>query len=115
MPSRSGGGVVSPPHPPITPNKEENTMEEQKIQAVAIQQIRDQIIRLEGRPPVMLAKDLAEIYQVTSRQITQAVRRNPDRFPEDFVFQLTEEEVSGLQNETRLSRQVTEKPLAFGL
>src|SRR3972149_12050457 len=107
MPSRSGGGVVSPPHRPITSNKEENTMEEQKIQAVAIQQIRDQIIRLEGRPPVMLAKDLAEIYQVTSRQITQAVRRNPDRFPEDFVFRLSKDEISGLQIEAHLSKATT--------
>ena len=57
-----------------------------------IRQIRDQIIWLEGHPPVMLARDLAEIYQVTPKQIAEAVRRNPDRFPEDFVLRLTIEE-----------------------
>lgn len=80
---------------------------------LAIQKIRDQIIRLEGRPPVMLARDLAEIYQVNPKQITEAVRRNPDRFPDDFVFRLTEGEISALKNEDRLSMQVTEAPLAF--
>jgi len=82
-------------------------MAKQTNQALAIQQIRDKIIRLEGRPPVMLTRDLAELYQVTSRQITQAVRRNPERFPEDFVFRLSKDEISGLQIEAHLSKATT--------
>ena len=44
---------------------------------------------------VMLDADLAELYQVEPRVLNQAVRRNPDRFPEDFMFQLTAQEGLG--------------------
>lgn len=40
--------------------------------------------------------DLAKIYQVETRALKQAVRRNLDRFPEDFLFQLTETEMQNL-------------------
>jgi len=42
---------------------------------------------------VMLDVHLAELYQVETRVLKQAVRRNEDRFPEDFMFELTDEEV----------------------
>jgi hypothetical protein len=45
---------------------------------------------------VMLDRDLAELYQVLTKAINQAVRRNSDRFPADFMFQLSEEEVAEL-------------------
>ncbi len=41
---------------------------------------------------VMLDKDLAEMYDVEAKRLNEAVRRNSSRFPEDFMFQLTEEE-----------------------
>lgn len=41
---------------------------------------------------VMLDSDLAELYQVETKALNQAVKRNLDRFPKDFMFQLTEEE-----------------------
>ena len=40
----------------------------------------------------MLDFDLAELYEVETRVLNQAVKRNPDRFPEDFMFRLTESE-----------------------
>ena len=40
----------------------------------------------------MLDKDLAELYQVETRVLNQAVKRNMERFPEDFMFQLSSEE-----------------------
>ena len=40
---------------------------------------------------VMLSSDLAELYGVEPRALVQAVKRNPDRFPPDFMFQLTAE------------------------
>jgi hypothetical protein len=40
----------------------------------------------------MLSPDLAELYQVETRALVQAVKPNPDRFPEDFMFQLTDDE-----------------------
>ncbi len=42
---------------------------------------------------VMSDFDLAQMYQVETRVLKQAVRRNMDRFPKDFMFQLTEEEI----------------------
>lgn len=48
------------------------------------------------REKVMLDRDLAELYGVETRALKQAVRRNADRFPEDFMFVLTEEEVDGM-------------------
>lgn len=41
---------------------------------------------------VMLDSDLAELYEVKTGMLTRAVKRNIDRFPEDFMFQLTKEE-----------------------
>ncbi len=41
---------------------------------------------------VILDKDLANIYRVTPRALRQQVKRNPNRFPQDFMFQLTREE-----------------------
>lgn len=40
----------------------------------------------------MLDRDLAEMYGVETRTLNQAVKRNIERFPEDFMFQLTKEE-----------------------
>lgn len=45
---------------------------------------------------VMLDSDLAEIYQVETRVLKQAVRRNRQRFPEDFMFELTADEVASV-------------------
>ncbi|MES2920531.1 MAG: ORF6N domain-containing protein [Verrucomicrobiota bacterium] len=49
---------------------------------------------------VMLDLHLAELYGVETRTHKQAVRRNPERFPDDFMFELTAEEVSNLRSQT---------------
>ncbi|HTT65038.1 MAG TPA: ORF6N domain-containing protein [Bryobacteraceae bacterium] len=46
---------------------------------------------------VMLDSDLAELYQVLTKNLNLAVRRNLDRFPQDFMFQLTQAEVESLR------------------
>ncbi len=46
---------------------------------------------------VMLDRDLAELYGVNTGNLNKAVRRNIDRFPDDFMFQLTIEELSSLR------------------
>jgi len=43
---------------------------------------------------VMLDRDLASLYEVETKQLKRAVRRNRERFPEDFMFELTKEELS---------------------
>lgn len=58
---------------------------------VAVEYVELRIRELRGAK-VILDSDLAILYGVETRALNQAVRRNADRFPEDFVFQLTEEE-----------------------
>src|SRR3989475_13108304 len=52
---------------------------------------------------VMLDADLAELYQVETRALNQAVRRNRDRFPEDFMFQLTQQELENWRSQIVMS------------
>jgi len=52
---------------------------------------------------VILDSDLAQLYGAETRALNQAVRRNVDRFPEDFVFQLTPEEQSRLRSQSVIS------------
>ena len=48
---------------------------------------------------VMLDRDLAELYEVETRVLNQAVNRNSERFPEEFMFQLTSEEFDNLKSQ----------------
>ncbi len=52
---------------------------------------------------VMLDTDLAALYGVEARALNQAVARNPERFPEDFMFQLTDDEWGALRSQTVIS------------
>lgn len=56
------------------------------------QQIENRIFEVDGHK-VMFDFDLAQLYEVETRALKQAVRRNLDRFPKDFMFQLTEKQV----------------------
>jgi len=56
------------------------------------EQIVERIFYIRGKK-VMFDFDLASLYGVETRALKQQVRRNPDRFPEDFMFLLAEEEV----------------------
>jgi hypothetical protein len=53
--------------------------------------IKNSILEIRGHK-VMLDMDLAKLYDVETKALKQAVRRNSNRFPEDFMFQLTKEE-----------------------
>jgi len=57
--------------------------------------IEQSILLLRGQK-VLLDKDLAEMYGVKTRDLNKAVQRNRDRFPMDFMFQLTQEEFKNL-------------------
>jgi hypothetical protein len=60
-----------------------------------IQQIRSKIFEIRGYN-VMLDFELASMYEAENRALKQAVKRNSDRFPDDFMFQLTKSEWSEL-------------------
>jgi hypothetical protein len=55
---------------------------------------------------VMLDTDLARLYGVTTRTLNQAVKRNSDRFPEDFMFQLTQTETEHWMEMSRSRSQI---------
>jgi hypothetical protein len=52
---------------------------------------------------VMLDSDLAELYEVETKRINEQVKRNQNRFPPDFMFQLTEEEAKNLMSQNATS------------
>jgi len=66
---------------------------------------------------VMLDRDLAELYQVETRTLNQAVRRNIDRFPADFMFQLSGKEFEDWKSQIVISKSekmaLRKGPLAF--
>ena len=78
--------------------------------------IQSKIYEIRGQK-VMLDRDLAELYQVETRVLNQAVKRNIDRFPEDFMFQVTAEEWVVISSQfvmtSKNKRPKSALPLAF--
>ncbi len=64
-------------------------------QLIAVELIERKIYLLRGHK-VMLDRDLAALYGVETRTLNQAVRRNIDRFPEDFMFDLDRDEIRNI-------------------
>jgi hypothetical protein len=69
-------------------------MEERTL--ITSKEIKNLIYTIRGKQ-VMLDSDLASLYQVETKNLNRAVKRNIDRFPESFCFQLTEQEVESLR------------------
>lgn len=67
-------------------------------QALLVERVEQRIFMLRGHR-VMLSTDLAELYGVEPRALVQAVKRNIERFPADFMFQLTKEEFADLKSQ----------------
>ena len=67
-----------------------------------IEEIRSRIHTIRGKQ-VMLDKDLAELYGVETGALNRAVKRNIERFPSDFMFQLSKEEYSILKCQIGIS------------
>jgi hypothetical protein len=65
------------------------------VEAVPMERIEARIFLIRGQK-VLLDRDLAEFYDVETRVLNQAVRRNVERFPEDFMFALTRDEIRNL-------------------
>lgn len=64
----------------------------------------ESLIRVIRGKQVMLDRDLAELYEVETAQLNRQVKRNIERFPEDFMFQLTKEETEILKCQFGISR-----------
>ncbi len=75
-------------------------------------------IRIIRGDKVILDQDLAELYGVENKQLIRSVKRNLDRFPADFMFQLTNQEFKGLKSQFATSSQWGGRrtpPYAFSL
>ena len=70
---------------------------------VSVELVQRRIYLIRGRK-VMLDSHLADLYQVETFNLNKAVKRNLDRFPEDFMLQLTKEEFKNLTFQTGISR-----------
>lgn len=71
-------------------------MEEKLVSLARI----ERAIRILRGQKVLFDEDLAVLYGVETRSLIQAVKRNKDRFPEDFMFRLTEDEVPFLRSQS---------------
>jgi hypothetical protein len=62
---------------------------------------------------VLLDSDLAELYQAPTMRLNEQIKRNPNRFPEDFMFQLSKEEYKSLISQIAISSLINTNPLDF--
>ena len=79
---------------------------------VLIEVVASKILLIRGKR-VMLDKDLAALYEVQTKNLNKAVKRNTERFPEDFMFQLTKEEVETLRFQIGTSKRGGRKYLPY--
>jgi len=75
------------------------------IQESNIEVIKHRIYEVRGLR-VMLDRDLAELYNVETRALNQAVKRNIDRFPEDFMFVMTDDEMNAWKSQIVMSNSI---------
>lgn len=69
-----------------------------RVTLMPVERIEQRIVRLRGHN-IMLDSDLADLYGVPAKTLNQAVKRNIERFPEDFMFQLSPKELSNLRSQ----------------
>ena len=84
------------------------------MQLVTHDQVKSKIIQLRNQS-VLLDSDVAELYGVETRAINQAVKRNPEKFPEGYIIELDFKEVESMRSQivTASKRNVTNLPKAF--
>jgi hypothetical protein len=94
----------------------DNIVEEEKKAIRADERIENIIMLIRGEK-VILDSDLAGLYGVETRRLNEQVRRNISRFPEDFMFPLSQDEYDGLKSHFATSRRGwggrRKLPLAF--
>lgn len=74
---------------------------------VSTKAIESKILTIRNQP-VMLDRDLAELYGVETRRLNEQVKRNIERFPDSFMFQLTREEVEIVKSQIVTSKMENE-------
>lgn len=92
----------------MTPPNREGKMTE----LIPMERIEKKILLIRGKK-VLLDRDLAELYGVETKVFNQAIKRNLQRFPSDFMFQLTHKELITLMSQnvtSKMGRGGTRKP-----
>lgn len=84
----------------------------EKTAIVPFERIATAIHLIHGQK-VMLDRDLAALYGVETRALNQAVKRNRDRFPGDFMFELTREEIRNISQSVTCSATLKHAPRVF--
>jgi hypothetical protein len=82
----------------------DRTKAEGSLELVPLPAIQQRIVVIRERH-VMLDEDLAGLYGVETRRLIQQVKRNIDRFPSDFMFQLTKDEATALRSQSATSKE----------
>jgi hypothetical protein len=82
----------------------DRTKAEGSLELVPLPAIQQRILVVRERH-VMLDEDLAGLYGVETRRLIQQVKRNIDRFPSDFMFQLTKDEATALRSQSATSKE----------
>jgi phage regulator Rha-like protein len=94
----------------------EKTEREAMKELVPVERIENKILLIRGQK-VILSNDLAELYNVLPKRLIEQVKRNIDKFPDDFMFQLTRQEVMSLKSQFATSKKgrggVRKLPYAF--
>src|SRR5215218_2102098 len=83
--------------------KKSEAVPETAVALVPVERVESRILLIRGEK-VILDTDLAELYGATTKRLNEQVRRNLDRFPADFMFQLTDEEFAILRSQFATSR-----------
>ncbi len=73
------------------PNNQDDKQDRQSASIIPVEHIQNRILLIRGQK-VILDSDLAELYGVLTKRLNEQVKRNTDRFPPDFMFQLREPE-----------------------
>ena len=81
---------------------------------VKLESVEDKIIEIKGEK-VIVDSDIALLYGVETREINQAVKNNPDKFPEGYIFEISKNEWNGLKSKflTSIKGGKVKLPAAF--
>ena len=77
-----------------------------------IQSLQNRIYEIRGRS-VILDKDIAQLYETETKSLNLSVKRHSDRFPEDFMFQLTKDEIENIRIQNISNYNVANPNLRF--
>jgi len=89
------------------------TMSDDRLQHATI--VKDRLFILRDQP-VLLDRDVAAIYGVETKRVNEAVKNNPDKFPQDYMFELDSSEIEFLRSKistTKISSKSRANPKAF--